>query len=191
MVMKKSLWGILVLGAALACGLAGCDIFTWRDPEEIADGDLDGNLPDGDGELDRDRDDVFTTDGDATDGDATDGDTSDGDEDEDFPIDGDTEEDADFCVCGPAVTDCCDGCDYIAGACTPTDPNALGGTCAEGVCLIDACVEGATVAPDRLSCIGSRHLRGAAVRPSVTGSDETRTVQMKLRWCPGVLRKGE
>ena len=234
-----------------------------------ADGDADFSPGDGDDET---ADGDIHTDGDqATDGDQPiDGDddpVADGDQpidgDDDQPVDGDTDAE---CECA-TVDDCCDGCHYTTASCTPEDENALGGTCSEGDCLIDACKGGWHVSLDRLSCeedaadgdeevepdgdvpvdgdaeqiidgdddipvdgdeelppdgdgeiapdgdleivdgdldpepdgdveevesdieAGSLSVHGAPIRPSATGADAFRTVQMKLRWCPGVWIK--
>lgn len=233
-----------------------------------ADGDTDFSTSDGDEET---ADGDVSTDGDQT----TDGDDdtiADGDQptdgDDDPIVDGDEESDPE-CECA-MVDDCCDGCHWTTASCTPDDENALGGTCAEGVCLIDACKGSWHVSLDRLSCeedaadgdeetesdgdldddpdnpvdgddeqtdgdvpadgddelppdgdeeiepdgdleivdgdpdeesdedveeiesdieAGSLSVHGAPIRPSATGADAFRTVQMKLRWCPGVWIK--
>ena len=131
-------------------GNGGCEGGLVCDASEIcvqpgADGDVDfaGDEDDvvSDGDT-ADRDDADElADGDVTpDGDHPDGDDADGDEE---PV----------CVCGPTVTDCCDGCHWTTSACTPEDEHAQGGHCDTGDCLIDACVDGwEVVMPDRLAC---------------------------------------
>jgi len=128
--------GDLVCDTAEICVRPGADgdmDFAGDEDESVFDGDT----------ADRDDADELVVDGDET----PDGDYPDGDLD---PADGDHDE---ACVCGPTVTDCCDGCFWTTDACTPEDEHAQGGHCDTGDCLIDACADGwEVVTPDRLEC---------------------------------------
>jgi hypothetical protein len=58
------------------------------------------------------------------------------------------------CACGPYVAPCCDGCHIKSGTCDPGRFMASAGHCLPGgTCVVDACNNGYTVAPDQLSCI--------------------------------------
>lgn len=94
------------------------------------------------------------------------------------------------CVCGPPQTACCDGCFFTTNPCTPDDEFAQAGRCEQGICLIEQCLPGHDLSADRLSCPeAARKLEGAGLRPSATGASAGRSVQVKLRWCPGALWK--
>ncbi len=116
------IWILLWIGL-VAWGCTDSSLTTGGSPE--GDSDLDETAQDGDIDTPDSDGDTEPVDGDGTDGDTEveDGDM-DGivDGDEDVRPDGDEEIDPEgICACGPAVTDCCDGCNLLAGFCLIND----------------------------------------------------------------------
>lgn len=66
------------------------------------------------------------------------------DGDMDLELEEDQESDIEDCVCGPEITECCDGCKPRKQneGCLPFDPHALGGICNDGYCEISICEDG-------------------------------------------------